>query len=97
MSPKAMAFVALLLIGSGILTGLMSVTSGGESCGSAFVGVAWTQFDPSSAWADRLQRLENCTDLRSLVRIPATVLIAAGGVTLFAAFLSRRRISVSDG
>lgn len=97
MSPRAMAFVAFLLIGSGILSGLMSVTSGGASCGSAFVGVTWTQLDPSSALADRLHHLDNCTDLRNLVKIPATVLIAAGGATLFAAFLSRRRISVSRG
>ncbi|MER6577311.1 hypothetical protein [Nonomuraea sp. NPDC001023] len=97
MSPKAMAFVAFLLIGSGILTGLMSVTAGGESCGSAFVGVTWQQLDPSSDLADRLQHMDNCTDRRNLVKIPATVLIAVGGVTLFAAFLSRRRISVSDG
>ncbi len=97
MSPKAVAFVAFLLIGSGILTGLMSVTSGGESCGSAFVGVTWDQLDPSSGLADRLHHLDNCTDLRNLVKIPATVLITAGGATLFAVFLSRRRISVSHG
>ncbi|MFI7463695.1 hypothetical protein [Nonomuraea sp. NPDC049646] len=97
MSPKAMAFVAFLLIGSGLLAGLMSVTSGGVSCGSAFFEVTRQELDLSPVWADIAQHLDSCRDLRNLVKIPATVLIAAGGVTLFAAFLSWRRISVSRG
>ncbi|MFI6324715.1 hypothetical protein ACIBG8_44830 [Nonomuraea sp. NPDC050556] len=87
MSPKAIAFVGLLLVGSGVLAGLMSVTSGGEPCGSTF-------FEATSAATDQLA---GCDDVRNLVRIPVTVLITMGAVMLLAAFLWKRQITVSRG
>lgn len=97
MSAKALAFAAFLLIGSGILTGVLPVTSDGEVCGSAFVEVM--PRESPSAFASLLEKngSAGCGDIRNLVRIPAIVLIAAGGATLCAAGATRWRISLSRG
>ncbi|WP_157570632.1 hypothetical protein [Microtetraspora malaysiensis] len=79
MTSKAVAFVAFLLIGSGLLAGVLPVTSSGRDCGSAFVESRITSLDDVSI------RLTGCKDVRNLVRIPVIVLIAAGVATLFAA------------
>ncbi|GAA2307992.1 hypothetical protein GCM10010149_67530 [Nonomuraea roseoviolacea subsp. roseoviolacea] len=95
MSAKALAFAAFLLIGSGILTGLLPVTSGGEACGSAFV--EGKTGESPSAYGSFLEqnRAAGCDDVRNLVRIPAIVLMAAGGATLCAAGATRWRISLT--
>ncbi|QYC38168.1 hypothetical protein Nocox_02680 [Nonomuraea coxensis DSM 45129] len=98
MAAKLLTFVAFLLIGSGVLAGLMPVTSEGEACGSAFVAASLPDYmmDETRDWRGEEQDYRNrCEDVRNLVRIPATVLVAAGATTLIAAFFSRRAISVA--
>jgi hypothetical protein len=52
--------------------------------------------DETRNWiAEEMEYRNRCEDLRNLVRIPATVLIAAGAATLIAAFFSRRTISIA--
>ncbi|MEV1003874.1 hypothetical protein [Nonomuraea sp. NPDC050202] len=92
-----MAVVALILIGSGVLTGFLPVTSGGQDCGSAFVEAVPDDALPSIASYARLFLSDGCTDVRSLVRIPAIVLLAAGGAALCAAGTLRWRISLARG
>ncbi|GAA4986006.1 hypothetical protein HD597_011131 [Nonomuraea thailandensis] len=91
MGAKVVAVVALILIGSGLLTGFLPVTSGGQACGSAFAEAA-----PDET-AIAFYPDDGCTDVRSLVRIPAIVLLAAGGATLCAAGMLRWRISLARG
>lgn len=79
MTSKAVAFIAFLLIGSGVLAGVLPVTSSGRDCGSAFFESGITSLDDISI------RMRGCKDVRNLVRIPVIVLIAAGVATLFAA------------
>jgi hypothetical protein len=96
MSAKAIAFVAFLLIGSGVLAGILPVTEQGEQCGSAFKGISLSENETDSlSYARHLERVESCEDVRNLVRIPAIVLIAAGGVTLLAAAGTRWTLTVS--
>ncbi|MET7338725.1 hypothetical protein [Nonomuraea sp. NPDC005650] len=94
MNAKALAFVAFLLIGSGVLTGLLPVTSDGDECGSAFVERTRDELlsdgEPKAATG-------GCDDVRNLVRIPAIVLMAAGGATLCGAVLTRWRITLTRG
>lgn len=78
MSPKAIVFVAILLLVAGAVVGFMPVTSHGEACGSAFAsGSTFAQAFGGVA--------ESCSDLRSILRIPAIILLVAGGLTLVAA------------
>jgi hypothetical protein len=96
MSAKAIAFVAFLLIGSGVLVGILPVTEQGEKCGSAFKGISLSEDETDSlSYASQLERVESCEDVRNLVRIPAIVLILAGGVTLLAAVGKRWTLTVS--
>ncbi|MEZ7130478.1 hypothetical protein ACBR40_34540 [Nonomuraea sp. AD125B] len=98
MATKLLVFVAFLLIGSGLLAGLMPVTAEGEACGSAYVAASLPDYlmDETRNWiAEEMEYRNRCEDLRNLVRIPATVLIAAGAATLIAAFFSRRTISIA--
>ncbi|TYB53505.1 hypothetical protein FXF51_49580 [Nonomuraea sp. PA05] len=90
MGAKIVAFVALVLIGAGVLTGFLPLTAGGHACGSAFVEVM-----PDESLG--LLSIDECGDVRSLVRIPAIVLMAAGGATLGGAVLMRWRISLARG
>ena len=96
MSTRAIAFVAFLLIGSGVLTGILPVTEQGEKCGSAFKGISLSEDDTDSlSSAGQWKQVASCEDVRNLVRIPAIVLIAAGGVTLLAAVSKRWTLTVS--
>lgn len=97
MSAKALAFAAFLLIGSGALTGLLPVTSGGEGCGSAFVQAMPGESPSPFATLVEQNSAVGCVDVRNLVRIPAIVLMAAGGATLCAAGAARWRISLTRG
>ncbi|GAA2209612.1 hypothetical protein GCM10009850_050710 [Nonomuraea monospora] len=97
MGPKIVAFVALVLIGAGVLTGFLPVTAGGHECGSAFVEAVPDEIlSPIASYAWPFL-MDECRDVRSLVRIPAIVLMAAGGVTIGAAVLMRWRISLARG
>jgi hypothetical protein len=78
MSPKVLVFVAVLLLVAGSATGFMPVTSHGEACGSAFA----TGSTLGQAFAGVA---DSCSDLRSILRIPAITLLVAGGITLLAA------------
>ncbi|MFI7538418.1 hypothetical protein [Streptosporangium sp. NPDC049376] len=92
MNAKVLAFIGLLLAGSGVLAGMMPVTSEGEECGSAFFET--DVFDSITSGDEPSRDIgyrSGCTDTRSLVRIPSTVLIVAGGATLIAASLSTRK------
>ncbi|MER5644870.1 hypothetical protein [Streptosporangium sp. NPDC002524] len=96
MSAKAVAFVAFLLIGSGLLTGILPVTEQGGQCGSAFKGISLSEDETDSlSYAGELRQMNSCEDMRNLVRIPAIVLIAAGGVTLLAAVGKRWTLTIS--
>ncbi|GGT36953.1 hypothetical protein ACFFV7_27920 [Nonomuraea spiralis] len=98
MATKLLAFVAFLLIGSGVLAGLMPVTSEGETCGSAFVIASLPDYQTDETRDLAVERMDyrnGCKDVRNLVQIPATVLIAAGATTLIAAFFSRRTVSIA--
>ncbi|MFF3437838.1 hypothetical protein [Streptosporangium sp. NPDC002721] len=92
MSTRAIAFVAFLLIGSGVLTGILPVTAQGEECGSAFKEISLIK---DEMFATQWEQVRSCEDVRNLVRIPAIVLIAAGGVTLLAAVCKRWTLTVS--
>ncbi|MGP3963922.1 hypothetical protein ACTWPT_48960 [Nonomuraea sp. 3N208] len=98
MSTKLLAFVAFLLIGSGVLAGLMPVTSEGEACGSAFITASLPDYlmdETRNLAVEKMDYGNRCKDVRNLVQIPATVLIAAGATTLVAAFFSRRTVSIA--
>ncbi|MEU1736361.1 hypothetical protein [Streptosporangium sp. NPDC020145] len=88
MNAKVLAFIGLLLVGSGVLAGMMPVTAEGGECGSVFFETDFTSEDESFR---NIGPQSGCTDTRSLVRIPITVLIVAGGATLIAASLSTRK------
>ncbi|WP_433513057.1 hypothetical protein ACQP2T_57045 [Nonomuraea sp. CA-143628] len=94
MNAKALVFAGLLMVGSGILTGILPVTSGGEKCGSAFVGLAQDESLPEFS---EESMTAGCDDIRNLVNIPAIVLMTAGGATLCAAGATRWRISLAKG
>ncbi|MED7928039.1 hypothetical protein SMD20_27520 [Nonomuraea sp. LP-02] len=98
MASKLLVFVAFLLIGSGVLAGLMPVTSEGEACGSAFVAASLPDYltdETRDLAGEEMDFRNRCEDVRNLVQIPATVLMAAGAATLIAAFFSRRTISIA--
>ncbi|MEU6723183.1 hypothetical protein ABZ917_05675 [Nonomuraea wenchangensis] len=98
MVTKLLVFVAFLLMGSGVLAGLMPVTSEGEACGSAFVAASPPDYltdETRDLAVEEMDYRNRCEDVRNLVQIPAAVLIAAGAATLIAAFFSRRTISVA--
>lgn len=101
MSAKALTVLAAVLIGVGALVGFIPVTSQGTSCGSAFVqsGDASVS-DMAEALSGRSSDTRStCTDLRSLVRIPALILLIGGGVVLVAAGVvngRRRPTAMSD-
>lgn len=97
MSAKALAFAAFLLIGSGVLTGALPITSGGSACGSAFIETTHDESISISSPADQRSSMAGCDDVRNLVRIPAIVLIAAGAATMLAAAATRWRVTVVKG
>lgn len=93
MSAKALAFVAALLLGAGALVGFIPVSSQGVNCGSALV-------ESNDLFASDLAEgllgrstdaRATCTDLRSLVRIPAIVLLAGSLVMFLAASVASGR------
>lgn len=65
---RIITYVALVLVLAGLGLGLLPVSSGGSSCGSAF-------FASSS-----LDLPGSCDDLRSLFRVPALTLLSLGVV-----------------
>ncbi|WP_433224655.1 hypothetical protein [Microtetraspora malaysiensis] len=85
MSSRAIAFIAFLFIGAGVLAGVMPLTEGGSECGSAFV---------SPSLAAGQDHVNECEDVRNLVQIPTTILLAVGGVLLLAAFFLDVRLTV---
>ncbi|MBE1592998.1 hypothetical protein ACFPOI_20290 [Nonomuraea angiospora] len=85
MSIRAIAFIAFLFIGAGVLAGVMPLTEGGLECGSAFISPS------NSAGQDHVNE---CEDVRNLVQIPTTILLAVGGVLLLAAFFLDVRLTV---
>lgn len=94
MPAKALKWVALIVLGAGLVTGLMPVTSQGENCGSAFIA-------SRDAWRADLLKVnaegyagnaeETCTDLRSILRIPAVILLGIGVIALIASAEMARR------
>lgn len=71
---KVLSWVGLVLLAVGLLVGLLPLSSQGEGCGSAFRAANPFLTPPS------------CDDIRSLVRIPAVVLLVLGaGLTITSA------------
>ncbi|MEV8638090.1 hypothetical protein AB0395_41205 [Streptosporangium sp. NPDC051023] len=95
MTAKALAIVAAVIIGAGALVGLIPVTSEGVNCGSAFVksNDALVSDLTQSMSGKSTDTVSACTDLRSLIRIPALVLLLGGMVALAGAGIvdSRRQ------
>jgi hypothetical protein len=87
MTAKALAGIAAALIGVGALVGFIPVTSQGASCGSAFVqDNGASVLDLTEAMRGRSSGARaTCTDMRSLIRIPALVFIVGGAAVLVAA------------
>jgi hypothetical protein len=87
MTAKALAVAAAVLIGAGALTGFIPVTSQGTNCGSAFVrsGDAFSRDLTLSMRGGYGTAEYTCSDLRSILRIPALILIGVGVVTLISA------------
>jgi hypothetical protein len=85
---KVLSWVGLAVLGVGALVGLIPVSSGGASCGSAFFGSddAYVSDLVDSFSGVSGSRADSCDDLRSLVRIPAIVLLVLGaGLTITSA------------
>ncbi|WP_327048968.1 hypothetical protein OG320_14435 [Microbispora sp. NBC_01189] len=96
MSAKAIAFVAFVLIVSGLLTGMLPVTAQGQECGSAFRESALSSDETQTlSYGTQQELTASCDDVRNLVRIPAIVLLVAGGLTMLAAANARWRVTVA--
>lgn len=80
MSSKALAVIAFIVLGAGALTGFIPVSSQGANCGSAFVESRDASVsDLTDAFMGQSgNAAETCKDLRSIVRIPALVLLGVG-------------------
>lgn len=74
MHRKALALAALVLFAAGLVVGLMPLSADNTPCGSAFSGL--------DGWD---QRAVECDDTRNTWRIPAIVLLVAGGIAAVAA------------
>lgn len=95
MTAKALTIAAFVLLAIGALVGFIPVSSTGVNCGSAFAksGDAFSadynrasMADSAGVRLDSLSATEDaCGSLRSLVRIPAIVLLAGGVAVLVAA------------
>ncbi len=94
MSAKALKWVAFIVLGAGLVTGFMPVTSQGENCSSVFIA-------SNDAWLADVLKVrtdgrpgdaeETCTDLRSILRIPAVILLGAGVIALITSAECARR------
>ena len=85
-----MVGVCLLVVG--LVVGLVPVSSGGVSCGSAFVGSneAYVRDLTSTLDSDGVSTnlAGDCGSLRSVLRIPAVALLALGVLALGGAALT---------
>jgi hypothetical protein len=91
MSPKTIFVIAAILLGVGALVGFIPVTSQGVNCGSALVESSAARVaDYANAFGGRLTgHAASCKDLRSILRIPAIILLVGGGIGLLSAFIMR--------
>lgn len=87
MSAKALVWIAFGVFGAALITGFAPVTSQGSNCGSAFVESRDAGVDDLvDAFSGRMGSAEDsCKELRSILRIPAFILLGAGICTLIAA------------
>jgi hypothetical protein len=90
MSSKALKWIAFIVFGAALVAGLMPVTSQGENCGSAFIA------SRDASVADLTQALmgrdgdaaASCEDLRSILRIPAIIMLGISVITLIGSGLA---------
>ncbi|WP_131739112.1 hypothetical protein [Actinomadura roseirufa] len=75
---RALIWAGAIAFTAGLAAGLVPLSSQGVACGSAFHGSA------ESERVAPLGLVHDCGDVRSLVRVPALVLFAAGGGTALA-------------
>lgn len=78
---KVLSWVGLAVLAVGVLVGLIPVSSGGSSCGSAFFGSddAYVSDLVDSFSGISGSSAESCDGLRSVIRVPAIVLLVIGG------------------
>ena len=84
---------ALLLVG--LVVGLMPVSRGGVSCGSAYhaSGDANVSDLASTLGGGAVTNTaDDCDSLRSILRIPSVVLLLGGGIFVAVAATNRRRV-----
>lgn len=107
---RKLIWAGLVVLAAGVLAGFLPVRSHGTGCGSAFNASS----DAGSADLDAAIRrdraglppgestgevAESCDSLRSLVRIPAIVLVAVGGGLAAGAWVldTRRAVRAEGG
>lgn len=88
---RTLIWVGIVLFAAGVIVGVMPLSARGVSCGSAFHRSSATD---SADYARAIQRdqrglglpdgsltsaAEACDSLRSIVQVPAVVLLVAGG------------------
>ncbi len=93
MSAKTLAFIAALVLAVGAVAGFVPVSSQGANCGSAFVKSddAYGADLGAALLGETGDASQGCTDLRSLVRIPAVAFLVAGGILLIASGVASGR------
>jgi hypothetical protein len=83
-----MGWAGLAVLVVGLLIGFLPTSTGGASCGSAFVASTAAReadFADALAGGDAIaDRVNTCEDRRALLRIPAVALIAVGAGLGFA-------------
>lgn len=93
---KVLLIVGGALLGIGLLIGLLPVSADGASCGSALVA-SDDAVVSALAGLGSFGAAEACDSLRSLLMIPAVVLMVAGGVTVIATLVARSQAIARQG
>ncbi|MGW5259725.1 hypothetical protein ACWEQG_02040 [Microbispora sp. NPDC004025] len=90
---KVLGWIGALVLVAGLLVGFIPVSSSGVTCGSAFVESREAfVHDLTESMFNRVSSVaQACEDLRSLVRIPAIVLVVIAVILLFGAIVSHGR------
>jgi hypothetical protein len=84
MNAKVLALIGAVMLVAGLIVGFIPVSSGGSGCGSAFAASSDAHVsDLVNAMSGRESSIrEQCDSLRSIIAIPAWVLLGLGGLML---------------